>query len=229
MRLQDAAAWIFDMDDTLIGWSQAEKLALDAAFETHLSPAGVATAHAWQRFDDVLAENFAAFHRTGRWWYARDRLARLAQLLEVDAGLVDPMERTFRDTVQDHLALLDGSVETLGLLRDRGRRTGILTNGPADVQRRKIDALRLSEHVDHVAVSGETGHWKPDAAAFQGVLEALGTDPADTVMVGDHPDFDIRPAKALGMTTVWVHGDGGTCHEADHVVPNPAAIGHLLA
>ena len=51
---------------------------------------------------------------------------------------------------------------------------------------------------------------KPDRALFLRALSLSGCDAADAVMVGDRPDNDIMPAKALGMKTVRItQGLGG--------------------
>ena len=39
---------------------------------------------------------------------------------------------------------------------------------------------------------------------FKKAFELAGCQPYNSVMVGDRLDNDIRPAKALGMRTVWV-------------------------
>ena len=46
------------------------------------------------------------------------------------------------------------------------RSIGLVTNGPADVQRAKIDLLELWPHIDFAVISGEIGIEKPDAGIF---------------------------------------------------------------
>jgi putative hydrolase of the HAD superfamily len=49
---------------------------------------------------------------------------------------------------------------------------------------------------------------KPDPAAFTATLELMDAAPQETVMVGDHLDWDVRGALAAGMRgAVWVAGD----------------------
>ena len=47
--------------------------------------------------------------------------------------------------------------------------------------------------------SGALGIAKPDPATFAPALEALGTDPARTIHVGDSVHYDVRGAQAAGM------------------------------
>ena len=51
---------------------------------------------------------------------------------------------------------------------------------------------------------------KPNPALFLRALERAGCDAFESCMIGDRPDNDIAPAKALGMKTVRItQGLGG--------------------
>ena len=98
-------------------------------------------------------------------------------------------------------------------------RTGLLTNGPSWMQRRKVELLGLEAQLDAIGISEELGASKPDPAAFTATLELMGSAPDDTVMVGDHLDWDVRGALAAGMRgAVWVAGDD------DERQPPPGAM-----
>ncbi len=241
LKLDAARAFVFDLDDTLINWRAAERGAFEHTVMTHLEPEGVGLARADAHYQRVLYENFAAFRSTGRWWYARDRLHRLLQLLGLDDRLeTEPLESTFRAAVDRRLDFLNGAEELLYTVRAAGYKVALLTNGPAPFQREKFSRLGIDHHFDYVGISGETGHWKPGPAAFQDVLDNLKLPAAAAAMVGDSVHFDIAPAHALGLQTVWVdaHGGGadpaqGNLHLdgralADAVVPDPAALARLI-
>ena len=70
--------------------------------------------------------------------------------------------------------------------------------------------------------------WKPDPMAFRLVLDTLGVQPVHALMVGDNEDFDIAPAKALGMQTCWVDPAGRSHADADLVVRTPAELAALF-
>lgn len=60
-----------------------------------------------------------------------------------------------------------------------------------------------------VADSGAVGSQKPDARLFLWALERLGTEPAQTLMVGDSKRRDMLGAEALGMPHAWLAGEAG--------------------
>lgn len=214
---------VFDLDDTLIDWGATERTAMDAVCQAHI---GVhPTQHVHDLYGEVKRENFEAFLAHGTWSYVGDRLAQLLRRLEMPDD-VAPLLETFAASVRATLRLLPGADGLLDAAR-QGRQIALLTNGPADVQRPKVDALGLGPLVHHVAIAGETGLWKPDAGAFLAVMRRMGTRPEETLMVGDSLHFDIRPARALGMRTCWVGGLDP--QEADLVVPEAAMLTPLLA
>ena len=85
------------------------------------------------------------------------------------------------------------------------RRIGLVTNGPAEVQREKIGLLGVDRVVDFALVSGELGIWKPDPGIFVEALRLGGAAPEEALFVGDSAEFDIAGAQAVGMRTVWVN------------------------
>ena len=97
----------------------------------------------------------------------------------------------------------EDAAETLEALKERGYHLGIIANQvPGTAQR--LDAWGLLKYFAVVAASAELGVAKPDSLIFEKAFELAGCQPCDSVMVGDRLDNDIRPAKELGMRTVWI-------------------------
>ena len=103
---------------------------------------------------------------------------------------------------EDEIPFADAA-ETLAALKARGYHLGIIANQNAGVAQR-LDTWGLLQYFDVVAASAELGVAKPGREIFEKAFEMAGCQPCDAVMVGDRLDNDIRPAKALGMKTVWI-------------------------
>jgi len=102
--------------------------------------------------------------------------------------------------------LLPGATETVEAAADRFR-LGLLTNGPSDIQRLKLDQTGLAGHFGSVVISGERGRGKPDPAVFGAVLAELDVPAQRTVMIGDSWERDIAGAAEAGLAgAVWVSG-----------------------
>ena len=133
-----------------------------------------------------------------------------AELLADDTTETDPdqLAAAYRDAVTNALVPIPDAEALLRELR-ADYRVGLLTNGPVRAQRSKIEYLDWEPLFDTTLVTGELDAGKPDAAAFDALLDALGTTPQETVFIGDTPDEDISGADAVGIHTVQVLFDGG--------------------
>lgn len=84
----------------------------------------------------------------------------------------------------------------------------VLTNGGTDTQLAKLHALSLDSVFEpsRVFVSSEIGFEKPDPAAFQYVVDAIGVAADRCIYFGDLADTDITAARAAGWQSCLVDG-----------------------
>jgi len=101
--------------------------------------------------------------------------------------------------------LYPGVTETLRWLKERGYRIGSVTNRGLGGEpfREELRHHGVLDIFEVLSISCEVGYLKPHPRIFEHALDALGVDPADTVMVGDSLRADVAGAKALGMTAIW--------------------------
>ncbi len=99
-------------------------------------------------------------------------------------------------------------VAALRTIRHRGLRTAALTNnwlphdgaGTPDRQAGDLEDLGL---FDVVVESAREGLRKPDPAIYRLTCDRLGVRPTETVFLDDL-GVNLKPARALGMTTIKV-------------------------
>jgi HAD superfamily hydrolase (TIGR01509 family) len=84
-----------------------------------------------------------------------------------------------------------------------GARLGVVSNfyGNLEVLLEEAGILSL---LDTVIESTRVGIEKPDPRIYRLAADRLGLAPEDIVMVGDNFERDVRPAKGIGMGTVWL-------------------------
>jgi len=99
----------------------------------------------------------------------------------------------------EHTVVEDDVVETLDSLAENAS-LGVLTNGVADVQRRKLEHHGLFERFDVFLPSYEVGSHKPDPAIFEAARERLPAE--EYIYVGDSLESDIEPAREAGFLPV---------------------------
>ncbi|RDI36455.1 HAD family hydrolase [Falsibacillus pallidus] len=109
-------------------------------------------------------------------------------------------------------------IEMLDGLKAAGHKLGLITNGFERMQMSNIQALGIADYFDCILISEREGIKKPDSMIFQKALKVLGTDPAESIYIGDHPDNDMKAAKAVGMKTMWKKDVQWESAEADHVI-----------
>jgi putative hydrolase of the HAD superfamily len=87
-------------------------------------------------------------------------------------------------------------------------RLALLTNGPPDLQREKIEGADLARYFEVVTISGDEGIGKPDERIFALTLDRLAVPPQAAVMVGDSLRRDIAGAQGAGLKAIWVNRTG---------------------
>lgn len=100
------------------------------------------------------------------------------------------------------------AVPVLTALRERGLRTGLLSNThwPRALHERWLAEAGLLELLDVRLYTSEMTHMKPHAEAFRALLSAVGVPGEAAVFVGDRLRDDVSGAAAVGMRTVHMTG-----------------------
>jgi putative hydrolase of the HAD superfamily len=104
-----------------------------------------------------------------------------------------------------HFELYDDALPVLDWVRDQGLLVGLLSNSSRDLVE---FVAHHGLYADAVLTSGSHGKTKPHESIFRAMLELLGVDASEAVMVGDTVDEDIEGAHAIGMRAVLVDREG---------------------
>ena len=208
---------LLDLDDTILDDSRnISSCWRDACF---------AHAPALGETDPGLV--FEEIERTRDWYWGDPERHRLGRLRLADArrdvvrmsieklgldcpGVADSIAAHYQSARDRGIAPLEGAIETVRWLRDRGCRLALLTNGDGRVQRSKIDRFSLGPLFDEILIEGELGYGKPDPRVYERALEGLGVPATDTWMVGDNLEWDVVAPQRLGVFGIWIdtHGRG---------------------
>jgi HAD superfamily hydrolase (TIGR01549 family) len=121
--------------------------------------------------------------------------------------------------------LYEDALPVLEELRRHDLKIGLVSNSA----RNMADfAAHHRLDVDTTLSSFEHGKTKPHETIFRAVLDRLGVDPADAVMVGDSLHDDVEGARAIGMRAFLVDRED-RFPEAEDRLPTllalPAALG----
>jgi HAD superfamily hydrolase (TIGR01509 family) len=98
---------------------------------------------------------------------------------------------------------MPGALDALRALHAAGLRVGVLANQPASA-RDDLERVGLLALLDDVWLSEVVGLEKPDPKFFRLALAAWNLPAERVAYVGDRPDIDVAPARALGFHAVRV-------------------------
>ena len=113
-----------------------------------------------------------------------------------------------------------GAIDTLVGLNQIGVRMALITNGNGSGQRAKVDRFGLEKLFQNILIEGEFGCGKPDPRVYRTSMQALGSRPADTWMVGDNFEWEVAVPQRLGLATIWVDRWGGGIPSGATVQPS---------
>ncbi len=196
----------FDCYGTLIDWETGIAAALRAAH-----PAG------WPADEAELLERFAVHEaeaERGEYRPYREVLAHCIRGVADDLGvdIAEDAVRRFSESVGDWPAFPD-STEALRRLGRRFR-LGVITNCDDDLFGASRE--RLGVRFDWVVTAEQARSYKPSPRSFQLALAMIPCPRERILHVAQSLYHDHVPAKALGLTTVWIdrrhdrHGFGAT-------------------
>lgn len=202
----------FDLDDTLLDHGHAERNALADVRERYLEIFGTLSV------DDLQARYQAI---NGPLWrrYANGEVdkstlqeERFEQLLEaVGAGQAESslVRRYYMQRYATHWTFIPGAREAFETVADRVP-VGIMTNGFADVQAKKLEAFPvLEDRADAIVICEETGVLKPHPRVFAHATAEAGVEADDVLYVGDSYRSDIEGGQKAGWRVAWFAPDDG--------------------
>ncbi|MFQ6117986.1 MAG: HAD-IA family hydrolase, partial [Candidatus Bipolaricaulia bacterium] len=137
----------------------------------------------------------------------REVLRRVVQGLGVQLGFVpSPSELDcLADSLKDWRPFPD-TVEALQALK-RAFKLAIISNIDDDLF--ALSAERLKVEFDWVITAEQARSYKPSPHNFRFALQRIGISPKRVLHIAQSIYHDIVPAKAVGLSTVWVNRRSG--------------------
>lgn len=210
---------LFDYGGTLVTFQRPDA-ALGAAYvriERFLRSLGLTPPSSAVLLSDVhdrVEDAFAAHQRSGL--LQEINLVDVARRCYLDLGLrldeatLDEVLRIEQEAWWGGVTVDPEAVPAIEALRRRGIRIGLCSNAPYRVasMHAQLRHVGLAAHLDSVTFSGQVGWRKPSPRIMEAAASALGSPPAEIVMVGDSVADDVAGAHAVGMRAVLLRRPG---------------------
>ncbi len=206
------AEWVWiDLDDTLIDFRANSLQALRLTYEHFGLDRHFATCAEWT--ESYMRHNHALWDRYNRAEITQDylRMHRFLDPINERTSLSEEefasdarvMDKAYLDFLAEQKCMVEGAMELVAHLRARAYNIGVLSNGFADVQHRKIRTVGLEGKIDAVVLSDDISVNKPDVRLYRHAMERVGvTDASRHIMIGDNPSTDITGAIASGWRAI---------------------------
>jgi 2-haloacid dehalogenase len=196
---------LFDADNTLFDYDQAEATALANSFRQFGLNLDQATGAQYRTINAKLWQDYELGHITQQ----ALRVERFRRLF-TEAGLAldaAAFSRQYLLNLSQAGQLLEGAEALIRELAAKYR-IAIITNGIADVQRPRLENSPIHEFVEAFVISEELGVAKPDPAIFDAAFALMGWPEKTAVLIiGDSLSSDMQGGLNYGIDTCWYNPD----------------------
>ena len=200
-RLAPIRNWIFDLDNTLYPASARLFDQVDRRMGAYIG--------------ERLGVDAPEARRIQKGWFLDHGTTLAGLMAEHD---VDP--HGFLAYVHDiEMDALEHNAPLAAAIARLPGRKLVFTNADAPYAGRVLDRLGLSASFEALHdIHAMDLKPKPQASAYAGLCAAFGLDPAASLFVDDMAR-NLAPAKAIGMTTVWIDNGSEQAESAerDHI------------
>lgn len=204
---------MLDADGTLFDFNRAERESAARTLTAFSLPCDDRAVAAYQSINDNLWKELERGEITQPELRV-ERFRRLNRYLGTDADAVE-MNAMYSSCLGECAYLLPDAEE---FCRRLGAVCGLylVTNGVAEVQRRRFAKSGLAPYFSELFISGEIGFQKPDRGFFDHVASHVPNfSVASVLIVGDSLTSDIAGGHAARWDTMWLR-PAGICAEPPH-------------
>jgi len=222
-------AVLFDLDGTLCRHSQDTHAMYERAFERAGEPPFGGPEQLWAALPDPPDhDDPIGYFGAG---FARVAAQHGSSAADPGPSAVDPLAlaRELLASIDDSdVTLCPGATKALAVAETLGP-IGVVTNGPADRQQTKLDALGIADRLETVVFAAELPRSKPHALPFDRAVDDLGVSPARTLYVGNSLAYDVAGAQNAGLAVAWLQDDEGPgAYAPEYVLDSLGDLAALL-
>ncbi len=118
----------------------------------------------------------------------------------------------------------EGVTDTFKKIKANKGKIGIITDGRKATQMRKIEALQISQYLDHIVISEEIGTEKPNEKNYISFLSNFPN--SEYYYIADNYKKDFITPKRLGWKTIALMDSGLNIHSNAHTYVDPLYLPH---
>ena len=196
---------LFDLDNTLIDFDDAEKNALKLNFEEF----NIEYKPEYNELYHDINDRFWKMLERGEVERSKLKTERFEELFKV-LSVTGVNSKEFNDSYLVNLGkgrkLLPNALETVKGAHDLGAKCYLITNGAVSVQNARLKGQEFMRYVSGICISEAVGVNKPSVEYFKKAEEIFGVSFDDkTLIVGDSLSSDIKGGINANIDTCYVN------------------------
>lgn len=201
---------LWDLDQTLLNFDRSMEYALRAVFDRY----GLS-------IDEEIAARYEVINRS--YWLRLEsgeltkeqvtvgRFRTLFEELGITHVAPEQINADYQRELGNVFFYMEGAEELVTLLKEKGYRQYVVTNGVNSTQASKMKRSGLDKIMDGVFVSELMGYPKPRKEYFDACFAAIpDVTREECILVGDSLTSDMRGAENAGVASCWFNPTGRT-------------------
>lgn len=201
----------FDLDNTLLDHTHAEKIALHQTFENDLKEIVHADFDSFKTVYHEINTRLWSLYSQSKISKDEVRLGRFRDSLKY-FGIIDfdikKLWENYALRYRGNWKPIEYSSEILHYLNDKNYRLGIISNGFTELQNDKIKKMGWTHYFKSIILSEEIGVQKPNPLIFKSALKSSQMDVSEVIYIGDSYETDISGAKNSGWKSIYFNPNG---------------------
>ena len=194
-------AIFFDIDGTLLDTSNFAEIARRAAIDVMIENGLPSTQdESYELLKEIIADKGSNYSK--HFNVLTQRICGRENHLLIALGMI-----TYHNIKFSLLRPFPKTMETLVYLKNRGYKLGVISNGLTIKQWEKLVRLDIHTFFDEVITSEEVRSEKPEKEIFEEAMTRMGSNPENSVMIGNKFEIDIMGAVHAGMSAILVNSD----------------------
>lgn len=129
-----------------------------------------------------------------------------------DRKFAEKMGEEYLNEMPNQKILMPNAMEVLSILKKRGAKMALISNGFKEVQYRKLQNSGIAHFFEAILISEEQGVHKPSPIIFKRALKAINGVKSESIMVGDDFANDIEGAMIFGIDQFFYNYKSLPCY-----------------
>ncbi len=120
-----------------------------------------------------------------------------------DEQLAAYFEKHFLDEIIQYNELIEGTIEILDYLKEKGYVLHVVSNGFHEVTRRKVEMSGMDKYFETIVSADDAKAMKPDERIFQYALDLANAQKEESIFIGDDWVADVKGSQRFGLDVIY--------------------------